>query len=195
MWGTAWGSRPPARSSNCLNLNLRSFLCRSTNYHHTHAQICRVSARRFGQIVPGHPPAGLHWKTYAAINWFLFASVADRARAWGINCELAAWKVVRNILPFPLFFFSFNYCLNLIPWHITASNISEHILIISISQRKCVITAWYFLRDTFTVWDMVSLTSGTYLLTLFGGVSHVMTRLYVCSVTPRSLQRISLQAK
>lgn len=34
------------------------------------------------------------------------------------------------------------------------------------------------------VGDMVSLTSGTYLYTLFGGMSHVMTRLYVCFITP-----------
>lgn len=32
--------------------------------------------------------------------------------------------------------------------------------------------------------DIVSLTSGTYLQTLFGALNHLMTCLYVCSITP-----------
>lgn len=38
--------------------------------------------------------------------------------------------------------------------------------------------------NAFSIRDIVSLTSGMYLQTLFGGVSNVMTRLYVCSITP-----------
>ena len=32
MWGAAWGPRLSPRSLNCLNSNLRSFLCCLTNY-------------------------------------------------------------------------------------------------------------------------------------------------------------------
>lgn len=70
MWRTAWGSRLSPRSPNCLNLNLRSFLCCSTNYPCT--QLCGVSARRFGSIVPEHPLVGLRWKYLLAWTFFYF---------------------------------------------------------------------------------------------------------------------------
>lgn len=70
MWERAWRWRLSPRSPNCLNLNLRSFLCCSTNYPCT--QLCGVSARRFGSIVPEHPLAGLHWKYLLASSDFFF---------------------------------------------------------------------------------------------------------------------------
>lgn len=78
MWGTAWGSRLAPRPPNCLNLNLRSFLYCSTNY--PCMQLCGVSARRFGSIVPEHPPVGLHWPQLT----FLFIKL-PMVRGWGIG--------------------------------------------------------------------------------------------------------------
>lgn len=167
MWGTAWGSGLSPRSPNCLNLNLRSFLCCSTNY--TCTQLCWVSARRFGWIVPGHPPVGLHWK-YGLPSTDIFSSTdqyTEDARDWFCTCQL---QQVAGRHKFALWQ---ELLLHFLSFIITEGAFSDtslqvhlkHILIIFLSQRKCVITPWYFLRDVnaFSIRDIVSLTSGTYL--------------------------------
>lgn len=98
MWERAWRWRLSPRSPNCLNLNLRSFLCRSTNYPCT--QLCGVSARRFGSIVPEHPLAGLHWKyLLASTDFFFFSSNNPRtevAKNWFRAARCNKWLVDIN---------------------------------------------------------------------------------------------------
>lgn len=90
VWGTAWESRSP-RSPNCLNLNLRSFLCCLTNYQCT--QLCGVSARRSGSIVPEHPFCGFTLEVFAGLNWHFFSSnnrCGEDRSDWLCTCQ-AQW--------------------------------------------------------------------------------------------------------
>lgn len=129
MWRTAWGSRLSPRSPKCLNLNLRSFLCRSTNYPCT--QLCGVSARRFGSIAPEHPLVGLHWKYLLASTlffcFFSFYQITRGQRSRGtdfIHASCSKWLVDINSNCGDICWY---YCLVILSFHPYLRGIPQHV--------------------------------------------------------------------
>ncbi len=135
MWGTAWGSRPSPRSPNCLNLNLRSFLCCSTNYPCT--QLCGVSARRFGWIVPGHPPVGSRGSTGCHRQTFFIT------RDSFIYIYVLQQVALRHKFALQWLFLLLLLCLSCsnhwrgIQWHITARTSKTYFNNFHISEEMC----------------------------------------------------------